>query len=78
VLSYWKNYGVPTIFIALFYCLWAGQRPDMAFHHFFHLLLEDRPIPIYGDGERPADFTFIDDIVEANVLASQSQWLATP
>jgi len=35
-------------------------------------LLEDRPIPIYGDGEQTRDFTFIDDIVEANVLASQS------
>jgi nucleoside-diphosphate-sugar epimerase len=44
----------------------------MAFHHFFHLLLEDRPIPIYGDGEQTRDFTFIDDIVEANVLASQA------
>jgi UDP-glucose 4-epimerase len=44
----------------------------MAFHHFFRLLLEDRPIPIYGDGEQTRDFTFIDDIVEANVLASQA------
>jgi nucleoside-diphosphate-sugar epimerase len=44
----------------------------MAFHHFLRLLLENRPIPIYGDGEQTRDFTFIDDIVEANFLACQS------
>ena len=69
---YWKNYGVPTISLRYFTVYGPRQRPDMAFHHFFHLLLEDRPIPIYGDGEQTRDFTFIDDIVEANVLASQS------
>jgi nucleoside-diphosphate-sugar epimerase len=69
---YWKNYDVPTISLRYFTVYGPRQRPDMAFHHFFHLLLEDRPIPIYGDGEQTRDFTFIDDIVEANVLASQA------
>ena len=69
---YWKNYGVPTISLRYFTVYGPRQRPDMAFHRFFHLLLEDRPIPIYGDGEQTRDFTFIDDIVEANVLAAQS------
>jgi UDP-glucose 4-epimerase len=44
----------------------------MAFHHFLRLLLEDRSIPVYGDGEQTRDFTFVDDIVEANILASQA------
>jgi nucleoside-diphosphate-sugar epimerase len=69
---YWKNFGVPTISLRYFTVYGPRQRPDMAFHHFFHLLLEDRPIPIYGDGEQTRDFTFIDDIVEANILAAQS------
>jgi nucleoside-diphosphate-sugar epimerase len=69
---YWKNYGVPTISLRYFTVYGPRQRPDMAFHHFLRLLLEDRPIPIYGDGEQTRDFTFIDDIVEANFLASQS------
>jgi len=69
---YWKNYGVPTISLRYFTVYGPRQRPDMAFHHFFHLLLEDQPIPIYGDGEQTRDFTFIDDIVEANILAAQS------
>jgi UDP-glucose 4-epimerase len=44
----------------------------MAFHRFLRFLLEDRSIPVYGDGEQTRDFTFIDDIVEANIRASQT------
>jgi nucleoside-diphosphate-sugar epimerase len=69
---YWKNYGVPTIALRYFTVYGPRQRPDMAFHRFLHLLLEDQPIPIYGDGQQTRDFTFIDDIVAANILAAQS------
>jgi nucleoside-diphosphate-sugar epimerase len=68
---YYKNYGVPTVALRYFTVYGPRQRPDMAFHHFFRLLLEDRPIPIYGDGQQTRDFTFVDDIVEANFLALQ-------
>jgi UDP-glucose 4-epimerase len=66
---YWRNFGVPTIALRYFTVYGPRQRPDMAFHRFLHAFLEDRPIPIYGDGEQTRDFTFIDDIVEANLLA---------
>jgi UDP-glucose 4-epimerase len=69
---YWKNYDVPTISLRYFTVYGPRQRPDMAFHRFFRFLLENRSIPIYGDGEQTRDFTFIDDIVEANILASQT------
>jgi UDP-glucose 4-epimerase len=69
---YWKNYGVPTLSLRYFTVYGPRQRPDMAFHRFFRLLLEDRPIPIYGDGQQTRDFTFVDDIVEANILACHS------
>jgi len=69
---YWKNYGVPTIALRYFTVYGPRQRPDMAFHHFLRLLLEDRPIPVYGDGQQTRDFTFVDDIVEANFLALQT------
>jgi nucleoside-diphosphate-sugar epimerase len=69
---YWKNYGVPTIALRYFTVYGPRQRPDMAFHRFLRMLLEDRPIPIYGDGQQTRDFTFIADIVEANLLALQT------
>jgi UDP-glucose 4-epimerase len=69
---YWKNFGVPTISLRYFTVYGPRQRPDMAFHRFLRLLLEDQPIPIYGDGQQTRDFTFVDDVVEANLLAGQT------
>jgi UDP-glucose 4-epimerase len=69
---YWKNFGVPTIALRYFTVYGPRQRPDMAFHRFLRLLLEDRPIPIYGDGQQTRDFTFVDDVVEANLLAGET------
>jgi nucleoside-diphosphate-sugar epimerase len=69
---YWKNYGVPTVSLRYFTVYGPRQRPDMAFHRFLRLMLQGQPIPIYGDGEQRRDFTYIDDIVEANLLALQT------
>lgn len=64
---YYKNFGVPTVALRFFTVYGPGQRPDMAFHKFFKLLSEGRPIPIFGDGRQTRDFTFVDDIVAANL-----------
>jgi UDP-glucose 4-epimerase len=69
---YWKNFGVPTISLRYFTVYGPRQRPDMAFHHFLRLMLQKQPIPIYGDGQQTRDFTYVDDIVEANLLAYQT------
>lgn len=34
--------------------------------------LEGRPLTIYGDGEQTRDFTFIEDVIQANLLAMSS------
>lgn len=69
---YWKNYAVPTISLRYFTVYGPRQRPDMAFHRFLRLISQGQPIPIYGDGQQTRDFTYIDDIVEANLLAYQT------
>ncbi len=66
---YFKNYGVPTVALRFFTVYGPGQRPDMAFHKFFKAILEGREIAVYGDGRQTRDFTYIDDIVEANMAA---------
>jgi len=63
---YFKNYGVPCISLRFFTVYGPGQRPDMAFHRFFRAAFENRPISVYGNGEQTRDFTYIDDIIEAN------------
>jgi UDP-glucuronate 4-epimerase len=45
------------------------QRPDMAFHRFIRAALTGQPITLYGDGEQTRDFTFVSDIVAANLAA---------
>jgi nucleoside-diphosphate-sugar epimerase len=69
---YWKNYGVPTVSLRYFTVYGPRQRPDMAFHRFAKAILEDRQITLYGDGDQSRDFTFIDDIVGANVASAES------
>jgi len=66
---YHKNYGAPTLSLRFFTVYGPGQRPDMAFHKFFKAVLDGAPITVYGDGRQTRDFTFVDDIVEANVAA---------
>jgi UDP-glucose 4-epimerase len=66
---YYKNYGVPVLALRFFTVYGPGQRPDMAFHRFFRAILDAREIVVYGDGRQTRDFTYVDDIVEANLAA---------
>lgn len=66
---YFKNYGVPCVSLRFFTVYGPKQRPDMAFHKFFRAVSEDKPISIFGDGRQTRDFTYIDDVVEANFAA---------
>ena len=68
---YWRNYGVPTVALRYFTAYGPRQRPDMAFHLFGRALLEEQPIHIFGDGLQTRDFTYIDDVLTANMLAAQ-------
>lgn len=68
---YWKNFGVKTVSLRYFTVYGPKQRPDMAFHRFIKAILGNEKIEIYGDGEQTRDFTFIKDIVSANISAAQ-------
>lgn len=66
---YWRNFGIPIIILRYFTVYGPRQRPDMAFHKMLTATLNGDLITIYGDGEQTRDFTFISDVVEANLLA---------
>lgn len=63
-------YGLETIALRYFNVFGPRQDPDSeyaaAIPRFICALLEGREITIYGDGEQSRDFTYIDNIVEAN------------
>lgn len=66
---YWKNFNVPVVSLRYFTVYGPRQRPDMAFNKFIRAILKNEEIVMYGDGEQTRDFTYIDDIVTANILA---------
>ncbi|MEP7106048.1 MAG: NAD-dependent epimerase/dehydratase family protein [Chloroflexota bacterium] len=62
--------AVPTVSLRYFTVYGPRQRPDMAFTRFCHAVLAGKPISINGDGEQTRDFTYVDDIVDANMAAA--------
>jgi nucleoside-diphosphate-sugar epimerase len=67
---YARNYGVPTTSLRYFTVYGPRQRPDMATQRLVEAAVEGRSFPLFGDGSQLRDFTYVDDIVEANVLAA--------
>ncbi len=66
---YHTNFQVPAVMLRYFTVYGPRQRPDMAFHRFIRQALLQQAIVIYGDGKQTRDFTFVEDVVRANLLA---------
>lgn len=64
---YADNYGVPTVSLRYFTVYGPRQRPDMAFHRLIDGALRARPFHLLGDGSQIRDFTFVGDVVDANL-----------
>jgi UDP-glucose 4-epimerase len=69
---YYKNFNVPTVSLRYFTVFGERQRPDMAFHIFIKAILQDEKLTIFGDGKQSRNFTHVQDIVKANILAAES------
>lgn len=68
---YRNNFGVSTASLRYFTVYGPRQRPDMGFNKFIAALLRGEPITVFGSGAQTRDFTFIDDIVDANLAAAE-------
>ena len=68
---YRRRFGIPVVSLRYFTVFGPRQRPDMAFQIFIRGLLMGQSIEILGDGEQTRDFTYVDDIVTANLLAAE-------
>lgn len=73
---YHQNFTVPTVSLRYFTVYGPGQRPDMAFHRFIRAIRSGQEITVYGSGEQTRDFTYIDDIVAANLAAASTDGIA--
>ena len=68
---YQQNYQVPTVSLRYFTVYGPRQRPDMGFHIFIKAMLNNQTISVLGDGLQTRDFTFVGDIIQANLLAAE-------
>ena len=66
-------YGLETVSLRYFNVFGPGQDPNSEYSavipRFISALLSDDPIMVYGDGEQSRDFTYVENIVEANIAA---------
>lgn len=64
-------HDLETVSLRYFTVFGPRMRPDLAINIFTGKALNNEPIEIFGDGEKTRDFTFIDNIVDANLRAME-------
>ncbi len=64
------NWGVPAVSLRYFTVYGPRQRPDMAMHRLIGAALDGSPFPRFGSGDQIRDFTFVGDVVAANLAAA--------
>lgn len=62
--AYHHLYGMDIAMVRLFTVYGPRQRPDLAIHKFARLIIEGKPIPVFGDGSTARDYTFVSDTVD--------------
>lgn len=68
---YHKLYDMNIIMLRFFTVYGPKQRPDLAINKFTRLMLEDREIPMFGDGTTSRDYTYVDDIVDGIIKSCE-------
>jgi UDP-glucuronate 4-epimerase len=71
--SYSHLYRLPTTGLRFFTVYGPWGRPDMALFLFTKQILAGQPIDIFNNGEHTRDFTYVDDIVEGVIRASDRE-----
>ncbi len=77
---FYKVFGLETISLRYFNVFGPQQDPASqyaaAIPAFVTAILKEEPPTIYGDGEQSRDFTYIDNVVQANLLAARTKHTA--
>jgi UDP-N-acetylglucosamine/UDP-N-acetyl-alpha-D-glucosaminouronate 4-epimerase len=70
------SYGMATVSLRYFNVFGPRQDPGSEYAAvvptFVSATLEGRPARVFGDGEQSRDFTFVGDVVAANLLAAEA------
>lgn len=68
--SYSHLFRMPTTGLRFFTVYGPWGRPDMALFLFTKNIIEGKPIKLFNNGQHVRDFTYIDDIVDGIIRAS--------
>lgn len=60
---YHRLYDMDIVMLRFFTVYGPRQRPDLAIRKFSQMILDGKPIPVFGDGSTARDYTYIDDIL---------------
>jgi UDP-N-acetylglucosamine/UDP-N-acetyl-alpha-D-glucosaminouronate 4-epimerase len=75
-VSFSRVYGLETVALRYFNVFGPRQNPHSQYAAvvplFFAAIQDGRPVPIHGDGSQSRDFTYVDNVVEANLLAADA------
>lgn len=75
MVSFYRCYGLPTVCLRYFNIFGPRQDPSSPYSgvlaKFITQMLRGEQPTIFGDGQQSRDFTYIDNAVEANLLACE-------
>jgi nucleoside-diphosphate-sugar epimerase len=76
-VSFTRVYGIETVALRYFNVFGPRQDPSSQYAavvpRFIHAIAEGRPVTIHGDGEQSRDFTYVENVVIANLLAADAK-----
>ncbi|ODS40541.1 MAG: Vi polysaccharide biosynthesis protein VipB/TviC, partial [Candidatus Altiarchaeales archaeon WOR_SM1_79] len=74
---FYEIYGLETVSLRYFNVFGPGQDPKSEYSavipKFITALLKDKQPTIYGDGLQTRDFSYIENVVDANILACKAK-----
>jgi UDP-glucose 4-epimerase len=74
--AYWRVYGLETVCLRYFNIFGARQVPDSPYSgvmaRFILMMMRGETPTIFGDGEQGRDFTHVENVVRANLLAAEA------
>jgi UDP-glucose 4-epimerase len=75
-VSFARVYPIETVALRYFNVFGPNQDPTSQYAavvpRFVTTIAEERPVSVFGDGEQKRDFTFVSNIVEANLIAADA------
>jgi UDP-glucose 4-epimerase len=78
--AFYHSFGLETVGLRYFNVFGPRQDPDSPYSAvipiFVTRLLSGIPPIVYGDGQQSRDFTFVSNVVQGNLLASQASGVA--